>query len=374
MEFKCVKTDLHNAIQIVEKAISQRSTLPIIGNILIESTTKGLKLATNDLEIGIEHIIDANIISEGAFLAPAKTLSSIIGKLSDGEVSIKVDQNKSISITSNRSKFNIHGLATDDFPVLHKIDKGVSFNISAETLKDMIRQTIIAVSMDEVKQFLNGILVEKEKNELRFVATDGFRLAKKTTTLAESNKNEENISVIVPSRAFHEISKILQQKDFQGDVKILISRDQIAFEIDNIYFISRLIQGQFPDYKQVIPKESKTKVIISRKELQESAERASIIASASANIIKLEMIDNKLLITANTSSIGNVSEMVDIEKTGENIPPIAFNVRLILDVTRNIDEDSIILGLNSPLSPGVVTPKENKDYTYVLMPIRTAEK
>jgi DNA polymerase III subunit beta len=371
MEFKCVKSDLHNAIQIAEKAVAVRSTLPIIGNILLEASGKGLKLSSNDLELGIEMLIDANIVQEGAILAPAKTLSSIISKLSDGEVTFKVDKNKTITIISNRSKFNIHGLPTDDFPMVHRLEKGVTIQLSAESLKEMIRQTIIAVSMDEVKQFLNGVLVEKEKNELRFVATDGFRLAKKTIVLQGSSS--ESISVIIPSRALQEVSKILQQIDYQGEVTIVISREQVAFEIGNIYFISRLIQGQFPDYKQVIPKETKTKVILARKDLQESAERASIIASASANIIKLEMVDDKLLITANTSSVGNVSELVDMKKEGEIVQPIAFNVRLILDVIKNIDEDNIIISLNSPLSPGVITPKENRDYTYVLMPIRTAE-
>ena len=374
MEFKCVKSDLNNAIQIVEKAVAVRSTLPIIGNILIEASSKGLKLSSNDLEIGIELYMDAEIIEEGAILAPAKTLSSIVNKLSEGEVNFRVDnRNKTILITAGRSKFNIHGLATDDFPVVHKIDKGTVITINAETLKEMVRQTIIAVSMDEVKQFLNGILLEKDKSELRFIATDGFRLAKKVTLLQNDN-NDDVVSAIIPSKALQEVNRILQQLDYQGDVTITLSREQVSFTFEKLYFVSRIIQGQFPDYKQVIPKESKSKVVISRKDLLESMERASIIASSSANIIKLEMVDDKLLVTANTSRVGNVSELIDVIKEGDTIQPIAFNVRLILDVIKNIDEDSIVIGLNSPLAPGVVTPKDNKDYTYVIMPIRTAEK
>ncbi|MDR1998246.1 MAG: DNA polymerase III subunit beta [Candidatus Margulisbacteria bacterium] len=371
MEFKCVKADLHDAIQIVEKAVSLRSTLPIIGNILLEAGSGGLKLSSNDLEIGIELLLDAEVTQEGAVLAPAKTLSSIIAKLSDGEVSFQVDSGNNILINAGRSKFNIHGLATDDFPALHKLTGGEKINIEADVLREMIRQTIIAVSLDEAKQFLNGILVEKEKQELRFVATDGFRLAKKVAVLSEANSAV--LSIIIPSRALQEISRILQQEDYQGVVEIVVTREQISFKFKRLYFLSRLIQGQFPDYRQVIPKEQKTRIILARQDLLEAADRASIIASASANIIKLEMVEQKLLITASTSSIGNVSELVDIQKEGENMQPIAFNVRLILDVIKNIAEDSVVLTLNGSLSPGVIAPKDSKDFTYVVMPIRTPE-
>ncbi|MDR1114086.1 MAG: DNA polymerase III subunit beta [Candidatus Margulisbacteria bacterium] len=369
MEFKCVKTDLNNAIQVVEKAVSIRSTVAqIAGNILLEAKGQSLKLTANDMEIGIEFAIDTNVIEGGAVLAPAKTLSSIISKLSEGEVSFKVDGNHNILITSKQSKPNIYGLAIDDFPVLSKVTSGKNLKIEADVLRDMIRQSIIAVSFDEGKPFLNGILIEKEKNELCFVATDGFRLAKKTAVLSEDTAG--NLSVIVPSRALQEINRILQQGDYQGVVDITITEKQISFSFKSLYLVSRLIQGQFPDYRNVIPKEQKTRIVVARKDLLEAADRASIVASASTNVIKLEMVDQKLLITASTPTIGNISELVDVQKEGEDMQPIAFNVRLVLDVIRNIQEDNIVIVLNGATSPGVIIPKENKDFTYVVMPIR----
>jgi DNA polymerase-3 subunit beta len=369
MEFKCVKTDLNNAIQVVEKAVSIRSTVAqIAGNILLEAKEHSLKLTANDMEIGIEFSIDTNVIEEGAVLAPAKTLSSIISKLSEGEVSFKVDGNHNILITSKQSKPNIYGLAIDDFPVLSKVTSGKNLKIEADVLRDMIRQSIIAVSFDEGKPFLNGILIEKEKNELCFVATDGFRLAKKTAVLSEDTAG--NLSVIVPSRALQEINRILQQEDYQGVVDIAITEKQISFSFKSLYLVSRLIQGQFPDYRNVIPKEQKTRIVVARKDLLEAADRASIVASASTNVIKLEMVDQKLLITASTPTIGNISELVDVQKEGEDMQPIAFNVRLVLDVIRNIQEDNIVIVLNGATSPGVIIPKKNKDFTYVVMPIR----
>lgn len=371
MKFKCVKDDLAKAIQIVEKAVAIRSTLPIIGNILIETTEKGLKLASNDLEMGIELVIDANIAQEGAILAPAKTLSSIVAKLPAGEVSFDVENNNNIKISCGRSRFSILGLSTEEFPMLNKLDAGVILNIEANMLKEMIKQTIIAVSLDESKHILNGVLVEVSKNDIKFVATDGFRLAQRQSVLKDINTSSDNISVIIPTKALQEVSRIIQQDELKDDIRIVISKEQAAFEFKNVYLITRLIQGQFPDYKQVIPKDDKAKVIISRRELLDAAERASIIASSNANIIKLEPKDEQLMISANTANIGNVQEIVDVEKTGTLDFTVAFNVRLMMDVLKNIDEDNIVFTLNSPSAPGVIMPKENKDYTYVLMPIRT---
>lgn len=371
MKFKCVKDDLYKAIQIVEKAVAIRSTLPIIGNILIETTEKGLKLASNDLEMGIELVIDANIAQEGAILAPAKTLSSIVSKLPAGEVSFDVENNNNIKISCGRSKFSILGLSTEEFPMLNKLDSGVILNIEANLLKEMIKQTIIAVSLDESKHILNGVLVEVSKNEIKFVATDGFRLAQRQSVLKDINTSSDSIAVIIPTKALQEVSRIIQQDELKEDIRIVISKEQAAFEFKTVYLITRLIQGQFPDYKQVIPKDDKAKIIISRKELLDAAERASIIASSNANIIKLEPKDDQLMISANTANIGNVQEIVDVEKTGILDFTVAFNVRLMMDVLKNIDEDNIVLILNSPSAPGVIMPKENKDYTYVLMPIRT---
>ena len=371
MKFKCAKDDLVNAVLAVEKAVAVRSTLPIIGNILIEAEENGLKFSANDLEMGIEMVIDAAISEKGSILAPAKTISGIVTKLPDGEVNVETEKNNQIKIVCGRSKFNIHGLATDEFPMLQKINTGIDLRIEAEELKEMIKQTIIAVSFDESKHVLNGIYVEVDESEIKFIATDGYRLAKRIATLKE--KTKEGIQVIVPTKAMMEISKVLTQEDFHGAVDITITKDHIAFNFDKVYLIVRLIQGKFPDYKQVVPAATKTEITMSRKDLFEAAERASIIASSSANIIKIETVDEKLLITANTANVGDASELLDIKIDGEKDIKIAFNVRLIMDVLKNIDEDNITLSLNSSLSPGLVKPKEDNEYIYVIMPIRTAE-
>ncbi|MFC1516990.1 DNA polymerase III subunit beta [Candidatus Margulisiibacteriota bacterium] len=371
MRFKCSKEDLINGIHIVEKAVAVRSTLPIVSNILVETVPNGVKLIANDLEIGIEYTLKASVAKEGSVLAPAKTFSGIINKLSTGEVQFEVEENGNIRITCGQSKFSIHGLPTDDFPVLPKVKGAQEFEIEAELLKEMIRQTIIAVSMDESKHVLNGVLIEVNKKEICFVATDGYRLAQRRGELNKDTGAKE--SFIVPTKVLSEINRAIQQKEFKGKIKVYFSKEQIAFTFDNVYFVSRLIQGQFPDYKQVIPKKTEAKIIIPRENLLRAAERSSIIASTSANIIRLETVNKKLHISANTPDVGNASELIDVEIAGQEKNKVALNVRLLLDALKSMDEEDVYLELTGALSPGILKPKNKEQYLYVIMPIRTAE-
>ncbi len=371
MEFNCSKEELVRGIHIVEKAVAVRNTLPIIGNILLESTSKGIKLAANDLEIGIEAIVDSQVLKDGAILAPAKTFSGIIQRLPEGEVKIKIDEGNTIKISCAQSKFTIHGLPTDEFPMLPKIKDGHEFEVPALLLRDIIKQTIIAVSMDESKHVLNGVLLDINDKELICVSTDGYRLAQRKATL--EHKVNFKGSVIIPTKVLTELLRVLQQESYTDAVRVSFSKEQISFSFKDIYFVSRLIQGQFPDYKQVIPKKTEVQMTIPRTALQEAAERSSIIASTSANIIRLETMDNKLHITANTPDVGNVSELLDVIIKGAEKNKVAFNVRLLLDVLRNIEDEDIILELTGTLSPGIVRSPSTSDYLYIIMPIRTAE-
>jgi DNA polymerase III subunit beta len=370
MELICGKEDLLKGIHTVEKAVAVRSTLPVISNILLETVEGGIKMVANNLEIGIEVIVKAEIIKEGAILVPSKTFSGIIAKIPEGDVAFKVEGTGNISITCQQSNFNIHGLAADEFPALPKIKADSSFTISSELFKDLVKHTIIAVSLDETKHVLNGILFEVNGNEISFVATDGYRLAKKNGELSEK---AGKFKVIIPTKALAEMNRIVQQNNYQGDLNISLSKEQVSFSFGDVYFVSRLIQGQFPDYQQVIPKKSDSKMIINRSELLGASERTSIIASISAGVVKLETIDSKLHIAANTPEVGNVSELLDIEIDGKEKNKVSFNVRLLLDALRIIEEEQVSLELTGTLSPGILRPKENSDFLYVIMPIRTAE-
>jgi DNA polymerase-3 subunit beta len=376
MDFSCAKENVYRAIQIVEKAVSFKSTLPIIGNILLETTKEGLKLYSNDLEIGIEVVIPAKISSHGLILIPAKTLSGIVSKLPDEEIFFKVAERARLEIICGTSRFSLNTLSPDDFPALPVIKKDKVFQISGEIFQKMIQGVIIAVSQDESKHILNGILMELDNKEMTLVATDGYRLAKYTEQLKASLPGKATI--IIPSKALSQLLFVLSQPSKTdsevGLVEVAVSVDQISFKYKNVYFVSRLIQGQFPNYNQVIPKDFKTEFTLKRKELLEAFERSAVIAFSSANIVKLRIAEDKLYISANTPDLGNSSEWLALKIKGENKAQVAFNVKLIIDILKNLTGEEIIFGLNGALNPGMIKPKEEKEnYLYIVMPIRTVE-
>ncbi|MFH0886846.1 MAG: DNA polymerase III subunit beta [bacterium] len=374
MEVTLNTEELNQAVQIVERIVSTRTTLPIIGNILFESSKGELKLSANNLEMGVEVKIAAKTAKTGSILIPAKTLGGIVSKLPKGEVSFKLGDRGIIKISYNESNFNIHGLPADEFPALPKVKGGKDFDIDAESLFNMIRKTIFAVSNSEDKYVLNGVLMEIGKNNgdtssIRMIATDGYRLAK----IAASVEIKEGLShpVIIPARALAELSKVSIEKE--DKIKVLVSSEQIAFEHNNIYLVSRLIQGQFPDYNQVIPKKSEIKTLIPLDQFLEAAERTAVIAGGSANVVKIEISGKKVHLIANTPDVGSVDEVISAEVSGGEKAQIAFNVRLIIDALKAMDAEKVSLELSGPLSPGVIRPIGKEDYLYIAMPIRTQD-
>lgn len=373
MQVLCIKSELQKSVQMTEKAAAVRSTLPVISNLLIETNKNLLTLTGYDLEVGIRVSINASVKKAGAFLVPAKTFLNIVSKLDEGEVELTLESKGNLKISNRKSVFNIHTLTPDEFPKLPEIKGAKLFQVGARGLLEIIKQTFFAVSQDESKQVLNGIFIQLQQNHLSAVATDGYRLAKKNYTL-EQNFSDQS-QMIVPAKAVSELSRVLS--DEEHPVKIEFSKEYISFHFENgsenIYLISKLIPGQFPDYKQVIPTETHAKVAVNRKELMAASERSAIIASASANIIHLEVVEGQVHITANTPEVGTSSELLPASIQGEFSEMIAFNVRLLLDALKIIDEDEVVLELSGKLAPGVLRPKMGKDYLYVVMPIRTAE-
>lgn len=376
MEIKCSKDDLYSGVQAVERIVSSRTTLPIIGNVLFETTKEGLKLSANNLEMGIEVLVPANIKQDGAALIPAKTLAGIVAKLPEADINIRKTDKGVVKISYKKSNFNINGLSPDEFPVLPKIKESKTITIKPSIFIEMAKQTIFAVSQSEDKYVLNGVLLEtgkgagdKDESNIRMVATDGFRLARRGEKIAGT---VPDASVIIPAKALSEVVRLLQS-DGDEDLKINISNEQISFKHKDAYLVSRLIQGQFPDYKQVIPKSSAAKITTETKALLDASERAGVIASGSSNIIKIKVAEGAVHIIANTPDVGSVDEVVEAEIKGSEKDAIAFNVRLISDVLKVIDSPNTTMEFSGALSPGIIRPTDGKDYIYVIMPIRTTE-
>tara|TARA_B100000427_G_scaffold279854_1_gene250206 strand:- start:19761 stop:20888 length:1128 start_codon:yes stop_codon:yes gene_type:complete len=372
MQFKCQSDKLKHSIAVVEKAVSQKSSLPVLENIFLELKGTQLKLRGNNLEIGIENGINIDEpISEGSILVKAKTLSSIISKIDDNNIEISVDETQRLSIKGEKVDFDILGSHTQDYPVFPSIDEGFSFSLKVNDLQSLIRHTLIAVSYDETKQFLNGILVKNTQDKLLFVATDGYRLALKNHTIPPF---EQSFESIIPYKAVSELSRILQNISGEKEVEITISENQIAFKMEEFLLISRIIQGQFPNYKQVIPEETGNRFKIKREEFVAAADRAALIATASNNVVRFSFDKEKVSIFANAKGLGDFKEEVLLERVlGDDDVKIAFNIRLLLDVIKTVNTDYVNLAFNNELSPCKVTIDDNEDFVYIIMPIRTAD-
>ena len=372
MKFSCNSNTLQKNITIVEKAVSQKSSIPILDNIFIELKDGALKLRGNDLEIGIENVCSlASIEREGQVLIKAKTLSSILSKMQDQDLQFEVDDRSKLNIHGPKIDFEILGTNASEYPEFPTVSDGTVFTISVENLKQLIKNTIFSVSFDESKQFLNGILIKKEGNELLFVSTDGYRLSMKRHPV---DVETDDFSVIAPYKAVNELHKILQTKEDSVSVTMIVSENQIAFKMDDFQLISRVIKGQFPDYKQVIPKESQHSYVIQRRLLQIAAERASVIASASNNVVRLSFQENKVIVRSNASALGEFKEEVAVDcVSGEGECRLAFNVKLLLEAVKIIETDDICISFNTEVSPCKFEPMEDDTTLFIIMPIRTSE-
>jgi len=374
MEFLCEKNDLQESVSLVERIVATRSTLPIIGNILVETEKNGIKLSANNLEMALQLLIKAKVVKAGAALLPAKTLAGIVSKLPNTQIGFKLSEKGTIRINYDKSNFSVHTLPPDEFPVLPKIKDGKSFSINADLFKKMISKTIFSVSNSEDKYILTGVLMEigktSDDGNMRMVATDGYRLAKAAATV----KLDKDIkaSVIVPAKALQEMLRILERGSGE-DVAVNVASDQIAFSYADVYLVSRLIQGQFPDYKQVIPKKNPIKILVDTRALFDSSSRAAVIASGSANVVRLEIKGKKIQLSAQTPDVGTIDEVLDAEIKGGDKLQIAFNVRLITDVLKVVEKPNVVLEFSESLGPGIIKEEGNEDFLYIVMPIRTQE-
>jgi DNA polymerase-3 subunit beta len=370
MKFSCSTASLQKGISIVEKAISQRTTLPVLENLYLELSGTELKLRGNDLEIGIETLVHVDSTqNEGSVLVKAKTFSSILSKIQSGSINISVDSSNRMILQANKVDFEILCLSVDDYPVFPSVETGISFSVKVSEIKDLIKHTIFAVSFDETKQFLNGILIKSDSGVLYFVSTDGYRLSLKRHTLVES---VSDFSLIAPFKAMNELNKILSGFGDDESVLVTVSDSQVAFSVDRFLLVSRVIKGQFPDYRQVMPKHSDNLFTASRLALLGACDRATIISSVSNNVVRLSFTDTQLVVRANAASMGEFTEEIGVTRVqGSGDVKIAFNVKLVLDGIRGIDSDEVRLEFNQGISPCVVRSANDEDYIYIVMPIRT---
>lgn len=365
MKLICSKENLLNGINIVQKAVSTKTTLPILEGILLNADGK-FKLTGNDLEIGIECYVEADIRETGSIVIISKMFGDIVRRLPDAEVLIEVMENNLVIVECENSHFEIKGINPSGYPTLPKVDKENILSLTQGDLKDMIRQTVFAVGTDENRPVLTGSLIEVKSNELVFVSIDGFRLALRRKQI---NGDITDFSVIVPGKTLNEISKILQAND--DEVFIYNSNNQIVFDTQSWRIVSRLIEGKFLNYNSLLNKEFETKIVINIKELQSSLERASLISMNDKNSpVKLFIGNDKIIITSN-AELGAVREEVKCDIEGNNLE-IGYNPAFLIDALKAIDEDRTAIYFITTNAPCTMRPviESKNDYAYLVQAVR----
>jgi DNA polymerase III subunit beta len=371
MKVVLTRAELLKGILTVQSAVATKNTMPILANVLLEAREKKLEFVATDLDMGIRCSVSAEIVEKGSITINAKKLSDIVRELPEASVDLEIDENHKMILVCQKSNFKIHGLPKDDFPILPEVKRDKLFKIKSAVLQEMIRKTLFAVSTDETRYVLNGVLFQVEGEKLKMVATDGHRLSFIQKKI--ENKSNNQCNVIIPTKALNELSKVITDvakgKEEDGVVEIASTENQIKFIIEGVEIVSRLIEGQFPNYEQVIPKDSDKKIEASTANLAAATRRVSILTSEKSNSIHYQAKDSKLIITAKTPDMGEAREEMDLNYKGEEIL-IAYNAKYMLDVLKNVGTETISLELSQPLSPGVIRPKGDPDYLCVIMPMR----
>lgn len=363
MEIKVQKDDLLKTITQVLGAVSSKTNVPVLGNILLQMITpEQITLTGTDLELGIRATCPAQASGEGAITLPAKKLHDIIRELPPGEVEITVGKNNAVNIKTKKSFFKIVGLEPDDFPKLPEFTEKEPLKLDQAALKQCLTLTSFAISHDEARYTLNGVLLHFKNSKAKFVATDGKRLAYIERDFEGQNNTE--FEVIIPNKAVFELIRNLMDK---GVVETALQGNQIIFQLNNITIVSRLIEGRFPNYEQVIPKDEKTTTQLSREELLAATKRVSILTSQENQSIKMDFIKGKVLISSRSPNLGEAKEELEAEVKGGDLS-IGFNPGYLIDVLKNLDVDQISFSLTDPDKPGVIKAAEG--YLYVVMPMQ----
>lgn len=361
MKFKARKDDLLNGIQVVQNIITVKATLPILSNILLESQTKDIRLTATDLDIGISCVIPVDILEQGSITIPSKRLGDIIKELPGNDVIITVKKNNLIIIETENCQFKITGLSKEEFPRLPEFKDKEVIIIEQDILQEMLKLTSFAVSFDESRYILNGIFFKISKNNLVLVATDGKRLAIIEKKIQQTI--EKDISFIVPVKTIYELIRNLKN---EGSLSLVLGDNQALFDLGGIVIISRLIEGEFPDYQQVIPPVSNNKMCIERELFLLAVKRAALLSTIDYQAVKLELFKNKLVVSKSTPDVGESREEIPVEYQGKEIV-IGFNPVYLIEVIKNLQNNKVEFELTDTEKPGVI---RIAGYTYIVLPMR----
>ena len=371
MKIICYKDKIIKAINSVVKGVASKTTMPILEGILIQTNDNEIKLTTYDLEIGIEYIMECEVKEQGSIVVNAIMFSEIIRKLPDTEIHISLNDKNLLEIECEGSLYKLATMNPEEFPELPKIEVENSIEVDQTILKNMIRKTIFAVSNEESRPIFTGCLFEIENNKLTLVAVDGFRLALRSIYL---NKQSNNFKAVIPGKTLNEVNKIIS--DSFEPVKIGVSKNQALFEMDNCKVVTRILDGEFLNYKNVIPSNWETRIKVSKNSIQDSFERISLISASSVEKekkypVKVQVDIGKIIISC-TNQTGDAKEELYVSTEGKNLEA-GFNPKYFLDSLKAVDDEEVYIEFGTSISPCLIKSIENNDYTYMILPIRLKE-
>jgi DNA polymerase III subunit beta len=367
MNLTISKEQILIGLQAVQSVVGARTTLPILSNVLLRAEKDRVEFTATDLDVSVVCSVEAKVKKPGGTTVPVKKLFGIVRELNGNEIELETDEKNVTVISCGPSYYKIHGLSADEFPPLPKFKDDKKVSLQQETIKAMMRKTAFAVSTDESRYVLNGIFLSLKDHKVTMVATDGRRLALADEEADISEKSSGEF--IVPAKAVTELNRLLQEK---GEAEIKLGENQASFELKDekgfsVLLITKLIEGNYPNYKQVIPTETKERIALVREEFLQALRRAEIMTSEKANSVKMTFGKNSLSITANTPEVGEARESLAVNYKGKEMA-IAFNPRYLIDALSALTEDEVFFELIDELSPGVL--KINGPFLYVVMPMR----
>jgi DNA polymerase III subunit beta len=378
MKFVIQRDQLINSVQNVMKAISSRTTIPILTGMKIEATTEGIKLTGSDSDISIESFIPSEEdgivyvenIEPGSIVLQAKYFPDIVRKLPQNTVEIESDNTRNVTIRSGSAEFHLNGQDPEEYPQLPQHQTEESFELPIDLLKNLIRQTVFAVSTSETRPILTGVHVKMVDGDLEFIATDSHRLASRKIPL-EQPEGRNIPAVVIPGKSLTELNKILD--DSEDTIEISVTDNQVLFRTKHLYFLSRLLDGNYPETSRLIPEQSKTVVKIDTKELLQSVDRASLLAKENRNnVVRLiTKEDNHLEITGNSPEVGNVVEEVmanDVD--GEDLK-ISFSAKYMMDALKAVDYDQVKVEFTGAMRPFLIRPVDDDQILQLILPVRT---
>lgn len=363
MYFKCDGLDLSEAINKVIKATSTKTTAPILEGIKLSAHGDSLTLSATDLELSIEKTIKAEVITDGETVVPGKLFSEYLRKLTNEQISFELNDKNQLKIAYTDSVGYIQCMDVVEFPEIKDIERGSYFEISKSALKGLISKVLFAVATDDSRPILKGIKFEVINGEIKLVALDGYRLSIATKKVENST---DDFTFVVPGRCLGEISKMLEGED---SVKVYIHSNNLMLDMEDTVVITRLLEGQFINYKQILSSNFTTTATINKSQLEDAIERASILSKADKNnLVKFDIKENVLTLTSD-SEIGNVKENITVAMKGSDIT-IAFNSKYFTDCLRVVDDEFIKINFTNSILPCIITPSEGEDYLFLILPVR----